>query len=155
MGHTDVVLELLRSGASANLRDMGGRTPTHAAVGYGHYFTVEALVKHGATLENKTVQDGETLVHFAARYGHVLELRYIVKRGAYIRALSSVRCGRVAFAATLSLARVLHVVLPCRIPLPWSHRCTQTGETPESIASAGGEKCEVSADFLAVGDPCT
>jgi ankyrin repeat protein len=56
MGHTAVVLELMRCGASANLADLGGRTPMHAAVGYGHYSTVEALVQHGAELECKTVQ---------------------------------------------------------------------------------------------------
>ena len=93
-----------------------GRTPLHAAAGYGHFKVVQELVRSGAQMELRTIevrctdsrgtavsqsdapavphapllQDDETPLHWAARYGNLPEAKFLLSRGAHLTAKNAV-----------------------------------------------------------------
>jgi len=59
-----------------------GWTELHAAAARGHTDTVELLIKHLGTVNERSSKTGETALHVAARTGHVDTVRVLVDGGA-------------------------------------------------------------------------
>jgi ankyrin repeat protein len=67
-GHLDVLLALIRAGASVNEVDKYGRTALHLAVYWRHEVCVPALVQAGADVGLKD-DKGNPAVHYARERG--------------------------------------------------------------------------------------
>jgi len=83
LGHEELVLLLLKSGAEANTRDFSGFTPLHNAVGAGNITIVQMLLHHGAEI-NAADGRGWTPLHAAAflRRGQIARL--LIESGASV-----------------------------------------------------------------------
>lgn len=83
-GHTDVVVELLRSGANTLLQDADRRTPLHLAVLKEHVDIVRLLLDdtHGPAMIHLTDHTGKTPLHQAVLQGCGQIIQLLLAKGA-------------------------------------------------------------------------
>jgi ankyrin repeat protein len=79
-GDTGLVQHCLRSGANIEARDHGGSTPLAVAIDYGHWETVDLLLRQRASLLNAGLSGDGALIE-AARSAAVNRVTFLLKRG--------------------------------------------------------------------------
>jgi ankyrin repeat protein len=84
-GKTDIAVALLRAGASANSRDLFGRTPLHDAAMRANAPLTQLLLTRGADPRLAT-DGGNTPLHLAARGGHPAIAVMLARAGADLQA---------------------------------------------------------------------
>uniref|UniRef100_A0A3B5QR99 Uncharacterized protein n=1 Tax=Xiphophorus maculatus TaxID=8083 RepID=A0A3B5QR99_XIPMA len=82
--HMEVVLYLLRAGASAMHKDVEGFTCLHLAAKSGHYSVVEHLLSTGLVDVNCQDDGGWTAMIWATEYKHVDQVKLLLSKGADI-----------------------------------------------------------------------
>uniref|UniRef100_A0A452VM96 Cyclin dependent kinase inhibitor 2D n=1 Tax=Ursus maritimus TaxID=29073 RepID=A0A452VM96_URSMA len=75
-GSPTIALELLKQGASPNVQDTTGTTPTHDAARTGFLDTLKVLVEHGADV-NVPDGTGALPIHLAVREGHTAVVSFL------------------------------------------------------------------------------
>ncbi|XP_032680822.1 tonsoku-like protein [Odontomachus brunneus] len=83
-GDIGAVERLLSSGHPANVRDHCGWSPLHEAANHGHVEVAEALLKHGANVDDPGGASckGITPLHDAASCGHFSVMQLLMQHGA-------------------------------------------------------------------------
>ena len=87
-GHYDILVDLLRYGATIDARDWDGTTPLFMASQEGREVCVAALLDAGADTELARRGDGERPLGVAARKGHQEVVELLVRRGARVNQVS-------------------------------------------------------------------
>lgn len=87
-GSLEKMNELIRDGATINLKDSRGATPLHLAAMYGQTRAAMALISAGAPIHERT-DDGWTPLHSAAEYGHHAVVSELLRKGANVDAATS------------------------------------------------------------------
>jgi len=91
------VIELLKKGIDANLKDKDGLTPLHASAAYGQVKIIQYLIESGA-MPNAKDKYLQTPLHSACWQTQTLAAQALIKAGADVNALD--RWGRSPLYAT-------------------------------------------------------
>ena len=85
LGSTDVVHNLLKSGAAVDAATSDGFTPLHGAANMGCAETVASLISARADVSVPAI-DGSTALHGAARHGHTETVVLLLEKGSVLDA---------------------------------------------------------------------
>lgn len=108
-GHLDVALTLLEKGASADTRDIGGRTPLHFAVNAEREAFVRMLLEAGADVESKD-DLGLSPMHSAVNTENEALVRTLLEAGADVESKDNMGLSPLFSAVTkgsIPLVRIL------------------------------------------------
>ena len=108
-GHLDVALMLLERGASANTRDIGGRTPLNFAVNAKSEALVRMLLEAGADVESKD-DLGLSPLHSAVNTENEALVRILLEAGADVESKNNMGLSPLFSAVTkgsIPLVRIL------------------------------------------------
>ncbi|KAK3607524.1 hypothetical protein CHS0354_025776 [Potamilus streckersoni] len=84
-GHLVAIDDLLKLGATINLKDNEKKSPFHFAAKYGRYNTCKRLLESemGPNIINETDGEGLSALHLAAQNGHTKIISLLMQKGAY------------------------------------------------------------------------
>ncbi len=82
MGHTDIIEELIKRGATIEAKNERNYTPLYITAMYDHTGAFKSLLKHGAMFD--VVVDGWSPIHWAAQNGNMEIIQDLVDRGVSI-----------------------------------------------------------------------
>ncbi|MDB9924735.1 ankyrin repeat domain-containing protein [bacterium] len=130
VGHTDVVLALIKAGMDVNKARNDGETPLFIAAQNGHEAIVRVLIESGAGI-NKAMVDGETPLYSAAEKGHVAIVRVLIEAGADVNKGKVIGAMPLHVAAQNGHKMVVRVLIEAGADI---NIATDDGATPLSIS---------------------
>ncbi|XP_063910671.1 transient receptor potential cation channel subfamily A member 1 isoform X3 [Zophobas morio] len=85
-GHIRSLENLIRLGATINLKNNNNESPLHFAARYGRYNTVRQLLdsEKGTFIINESDGEGLTPLHIASKQGHTRVVQLLLNRGALL-----------------------------------------------------------------------
>ncbi|CAM9681159.1 unnamed protein product [Scytosiphon promiscuus] len=128
------ILELLRGGATVDLKDKRGRTALTFAAELGHPEVTSWLLKAGADVE-ATDENGTSPLMFACRGGHALVFPLLLEAGADPVAATSKGSTPLHFAASAGCSPIMRQLLDRGANVDAK---TEDGDTALNLAISAG-----------------
>lgn len=88
-GNATKVSKFLKAGIDPNIRDELGRCPIHYCADNGHVEAVKVLLRAGADINARCLDNKNTALYIATGYGHAALARFLLAAGAN----ANVTCG--------------------------------------------------------------
>lgn len=134
LGHSEIVLILLKAGAAIDLPCSEGQTPLYMASQYGHPPVVEILLSQGAEVD-KIAHNGLTPLHKAAEQGHVAVVSMLLEHHAKVNIKTPQGLTPFHMAAREGHVSVMQELLKWHADV---NEATTEGSSPLYLAAAEG-----------------
>jgi ankyrin repeat protein len=136
-GNHVVVTLLLEKGADINAKTLAGFSPLHDSAAGGHAATVKILLDKGADANVKTA-DGTTPLHASVQGGHDAVVKILLDKGADVHGKTTDEEDTpLHLAVDGGHCTTVQILLDYGADLDARN---SSGETPEDLASADGQK---------------
>jgi len=136
VGSLEIVEELLRLGAQADLPDEFGWTPLHEACAHGHTAIVARFIDVHSNLEGISKNKHETALHLAARSGFEEIVKLLLDAGANREVRNDHGETPLHVAAADGNRAIMRLLLDARADV---NARNFAGETPLHIAARDGD----------------